>query len=594
MRHLVADAVGAPAERQLGEIARADDEAAVQVGPPEGMARALAALHVLEADVVDRPAPGVRMADVLQHLQARGPDIDFLGAGPYRAHQLPCLVARAAGGGEARHGVGEDVAPRQLQLVERARADEQRLGRVEPAGDADDQLPGARRLHAGDEALHLDAVHLLAAQVAARRVPRNVREAADAALERQAPPGQRQRELHAAEPGHLGRVAARAFGKGVLPHAVGEQPVEIDVGERELRGGGEALRFGKQGAVLVDDRVAVPGEIGGGLADARRAVQVGRQAARRLVGGQLVAIALLADDDVRRGEIADDAGAGERRERGGRRWHPQVLADLYVQDESRHLGEAEQQVGAEGGVLPGQRDRAARAPVAGRELARLVELAVVRQVGLRHDADQPPAAEERRAVVEAAVDRHRQADQRGERQVARAREKLRERVLGGVDQRALVEQIVAGVGGKAKLGEHGEQRLVARGLLHELERRVGVVPGIADAHARRRHRDAREAVTVQVEEIVAGRHLQAILAHPGYGMLSHMLLLSEKVLLGDALLEIELHDDLRYRLRYGGLVEHQNGRRRVRGRSAAYEFRSVEQLRYDFERDVEAALGRLG
>jgi len=41
-------------------------------------------------------------------------------------------------------------------------------------------------------------------------------------------------------------------------------------------------------------------------------------------------------------------------------------------------------------------------------------------------------------------------------------------------------------------------------------------------------------------------------------------------------------------------VEHQNGRRRVRGRSTAYEFRSVEQLRYDFERDVEAALGRLG
>ena len=88
--------------------------------------------------------------------------------------------------------------------------------------------------------------------------------------------------------------------------------------------------------------------------------------------------------------------------------------------------------------------------------------------------------------------------------------------------------------------------------------------------------------------------MHVILAHPGYGMLSHMLLLSEKVLLEDSWLEIELHDDLRYRLRYGALVEHQNARRRVRGRSTAYEFRSVEQLRYDFERDVEAALGRLG
>ena len=88
--------------------------------------------------------------------------------------------------------------------------------------------------------------------------------------------------------------------------------------------------------------------------------------------------------------------------------------------------------------------------------------------------------------------------------------------------------------------------------------------------------------------------MPVILAHPGYGILSHMLLLSEKVLLEDSWLEVELHDDLRYRLRYGALVEHQNARRRVRGRSTAYEFRSVEQLRYDFERDVEAALGRLG
>lgn len=61
----------------------------------------------------------------------------------------------------------------------------------------------------------------------------------------------------------------------------------------------------------------------------------------------------------------------------------------------------------------------------------------------------------------------------------------------------------------------------------------------------------------------------------------------------DAILEVELDADLRYRLRYGDLVEYENGRRKVRGRSSRYEFRSVEQLRYDFERDVESAGGRL-
>jgi hypothetical protein len=73
-----------------------------------------------------------------------------------------------------------------------------------------------------------------------------------------------------------------------------------------------------------------------------------------------------------------------------------------------------------------------------------------------------------------------------------------------------------------------------------------------------------------------------------------MRLLQERVALGDGMLEIELHDDLGYRLRYGELVEYANHRRRLRGRSVAYEFRSVEQLRYDFERDVIAAGGRLG
>jgi len=69
--------------------------------------------------------------------------------------------------------------------------------------------------------------------------------------------------------------------------------------------------------------------------------------------------------------------------------------------------------------------------------------------------------------------------------------------------------------------------------------------------------------------------------------------LHEKVLLGGTLLEIELYDDRRYRLRYGDLVEYEDGRRRLRGRASRYEFRSVEQLRYDFERDIEAAGGRL-
>jgi hypothetical protein len=68
---------------------------------------------------------------------------------------------------------------------------------------------------------------------------------------------------------------------------------------------------------------------------------------------------------------------------------------------------------------------------------------------------------------------------------------------------------------------------------------------------------------------------------------------AEIVLLRDAIVRVELEDDQRYRLSYGERVIYENGRRTLRGRGAAYEFRSVEQLRYDFERDVEAVGGEL-
>jgi hypothetical protein len=72
-----------------------------------------------------------------------------------------------------------------------------------------------------------------------------------------------------------------------------------------------------------------------------------------------------------------------------------------------------------------------------------------------------------------------------------------------------------------------------------------------------------------------------------------MVLLSERVVVSEARLTIDLGDDGGYLLRYGELVEYTPGRRRVRGRAMPYVFRSVEQLRYDFERDVEAAGGRI-
>ncbi|HET7672319.1 MAG TPA: hypothetical protein VFK84_18065 [Burkholderiales bacterium] len=67
-------------------------------------------------------------------------------------------------------------------------------------------------------------------------------------------------------------------------------------------------------------------------------------------------------------------------------------------------------------------------------------------------------------------------------------------------------------------------------------------------------------------------------------------MLAETVVLRGALVRIRFSDVSDYRLSYGDAVVYEPGRRRVRGQSLPYRFRSVEQLRYDFEQDV-ASLG---
>ena len=78
MGHLVADAVGAPAERKLRKIAGADDDAALLVGEAEEVVGAQPRLHVLEGDVVDRLAAREGMVHVVEHRRRRRPDIELL------------------------------------------------------------------------------------------------------------------------------------------------------------------------------------------------------------------------------------------------------------------------------------------------------------------------------------------------------------------------------------------------------------------------------------------------------------------------------------------------------------------------------------
>jgi hypothetical protein len=97
-------------------------------------------------------------------------------------------------------------------------------------------------------------------------------------------------EPDVAEAPDPGGVVAAVVVERAHPQPFGAQEVEVDVGDRPALALGEALRLGEQHPVLVDHRLAVPGEVGGRLALARRRVRVRREAARRRRAGQQLAV----------------------------------------------------------------------------------------------------------------------------------------------------------------------------------------------------------------------------------------------------------------------------------------------------------------
>ena len=296
--HLVANAVGAPAERQFAEVAGAEHEAAALVGEAEEIVGAEPRLDVLEGDVVDRLACREGVAKPFEQHPRGGADVDLLRSDAERAHQRPGLALGRLAGGEARHGEAEDARALPAEPVGGLGGDDQCVGRVEPARHADHERLGAARLQPLGEAFHLDVERLVAVGVALVGVVGDEGEAADVAA--QAPVGGilAVEELDAAE-ARLGMAGERCgVVEGAEAGALLHEALAIDVGDGEFGRARESLRLGEELAQFVDQALAVPGEIGGALADAGGGIDIGADGAGRLGGGEHRALAGLADDDV--------------------------------------------------------------------------------------------------------------------------------------------------------------------------------------------------------------------------------------------------------------------------------------------------------
>ena len=130
------------------------------------------------------------------------------------------------------------------------------------------------------------------------------------------------------------------------------------------------------------------------------------------------------------------------------------------------------------------------------KLALLVELPVVREVGLRDQPEQPPLVEHDGAIEELAAKPQGCANQENRAQRAARLAQSGEGLLGRPEQRLLVEEVVVAVGREPQFWEEGHRCPLGRSALRERDRPLNVVARIGDPQVRSTNGHAQKIVGI--------------------------------------------------------------------------------------------------
>ena len=147
----VVPAKGTPAQRILGHISGADHQSAAAVCHIHQNLGALTCLCIFIGDIPHRRV----VSDVLKMLQDRCLDGNVTVVGSQSGNQAQSVVVGAVGSAKAGHGNGNQIVCRQVQLLERLMADQQRKGGIQSAGHAQHQTMQTGVGNAGNQSLHL-------------------------------------------------------------------------------------------------------------------------------------------------------------------------------------------------------------------------------------------------------------------------------------------------------------------------------------------------------------------------------------------------------------------------------------------------------
>ncbi len=332
------------------------------------------------------------------------------------------LVLVSFAGGEARHGVGQDVGARQTQQVDRLGGDDQRVGRVEAAGHADHHPLDACRSQPLHEPGDLDVVGLVAILREALAVRRHEREAldraarsptssmggsslnGDPAIARPSSPrgagGCRRTCPGGSAPGAGGRGRRRRAPSGRRPESARSRRAA----RRSRRSRSARPRRGRWSTRPRPPRNRRRPRRSGPIAPGRAGARV----------SALPMVMLQAD---RLASTVAPASAASQLGGTGTQKSSQISAWTTKPGTS---SAAKIRSGPNGASMRTDPDRPAVGSLARGEMPVLVELAVVRQMDFRRHPEQAAAVDGERAVIDAVAVAQRRADEQHGQQLCRA------------------------------------------------------------------------------------------------------------------------------------------------------------------------------
>ncbi len=288
--------------------------------------------------------------------------------------------------------------------------------------------------------------------------------------------------------------------------AVGAQPGDVHVPGDGVRVAADRMavadpgRLRQQHAVLGDQAMAAEDDVRRGLGRPAAGHRIRRDAPARLADHQVGAVPALADRLVARREVHEHRRPGHGLERAGGHGHPEVLADLDADDQAplpafpaRAL-RLEQEIDAERHDPAAQLDLRRLLADRRAEPPALVELLVIGQELLGHDAQHRAVGDRHGAVEQAVADRDRRAD---EDDLPAPRRRISDPADGrgrGIQQPRLAEQVGAGVSGDAEFRKHDDVAIGA-GPEHP-DDLIGVGRRVGDRGPDRDAGDAGEAIRI--------------------------------------------------------------------------------------------------